>query len=58
MSLSLPSFWLGLMLIILFSLKLDLLPIVGYEPITRDFWGGLKFLILPASRWEAISPPC
>jgi peptide/nickel transport system permease protein len=47
-SLSLPSFWLGLMLIILFSLKLDLLPIVGYEPITQDFWGGLKFLILPA----------
>jgi peptide/nickel transport system permease protein len=28
-SLSLPSFWLGLMLIILFSLWLDLLPIVG-----------------------------
>jgi peptide/nickel transport system permease protein len=48
-SLSLPSFWLGLMLIILFSLKLDLLPIVGYEPITRDFWGGLKFLILPGA---------
>jgi peptide/nickel transport system permease protein len=48
-SLSLPSFWLGLMLIILFSLKLDLLPIVGYEPITRDFWGGLRFLILPSA---------
>jgi peptide/nickel transport system permease protein len=48
-SLSLPSFWLGLMLIILFSLKLDLLPIVGYEPITQDFWGGLRFLILPAA---------
>ncbi len=48
-SLSLPSFWLGLMLIILFSLKLDLLPIVGYEPITKDFWGGLRFLILPGA---------
>jgi peptide/nickel transport system permease protein len=47
-SLSLPSFWLGLMLIILFSLKLDLLPIVGYQPITTDFWGGLRFLILPS----------
>src|SRR5262249_56930499 len=32
-SLSLPSFWLGLMLIILFSLRLNLLPIIGYEPI-------------------------
>jgi peptide/nickel transport system permease protein len=48
-SLSLPSFWLGLMLIILFSLWLDLLPIVGYEPITQ---GGvakaIPFLILPS----------
>ncbi len=48
-SLSLPSFWLGLMLIILFSLKLNLLPIVGYEPITQDFWKGLPFLILPSA---------
>jgi peptide/nickel transport system permease protein len=48
-SLSLPSFWLGLMLIILFSLKLDLLPIVGYQPITTDPWGGLRFLILPGA---------
>jgi peptide/nickel transport system permease protein len=48
-SLSLPSFWLGLMLIILFSLKLDLLPIVGYQPITQDFWGGIRFLILPSA---------
>jgi peptide/nickel transport system permease protein len=48
-SLSLPGFWLGLMLIILFSLKLDLLPIVGYEPITRDVGKALPFLILPSA---------
>lgn len=47
-SLSLPSFWLGLMLIILFSLKLDLLPVIGYEPITQDLWKGLRYLILPS----------
>jgi len=47
-SLSLPSFWLGLMLIILFSLWLDLLPIVGYEPITRGFSKAVPFLILPS----------
>jgi peptide/nickel transport system permease protein len=47
-SLSLPSFWLGLMLIIMFSLWLDLLPIVGYEPITRGFWKAVPFLILPS----------
>jgi peptide/nickel transport system permease protein len=47
-SLSLPSFWLGLMLIILFSLWLDLLPIVGYEPITRGVGKAIPFLILPS----------
>jgi peptide/nickel transport system permease protein len=47
-SLSLPSFWLGLMLIILFSLKLNLVPIVGYKPVTTDFWTGIRFLILPS----------
>jgi peptide/nickel transport system permease protein len=47
-SLSLPSFWLGLMLIILFSLWLDLLPIVGYEPITRGFWKAIPYLVLPS----------
>src|SRR3989454_1870484 len=47
-SLSLPSFWLGLMLIILFSLRLDLLPIIGYEPITRDVGKALPYLILPS----------
>jgi peptide/nickel transport system permease protein len=47
-SLSLPSFWLGLMLIILFSLWLDLLPIVGYEPITQGVGKAIPFLILPS----------
>jgi peptide/nickel transport system permease protein len=48
-SLSIPSFWLGLMLIILFSLKFDLLPIVGYQPISAHAWGGLRFLVLPSA---------
>jgi len=47
-SLSMPSFWLGLMLIILFSLKLNLLPIVGYTSVVSDVWTGLKFLLLPS----------
>src|SRR5215831_12180069 len=47
-SLSLPSFWVGLMLIILFSLRWDLLPIIGYEPITRDVGKALPYLILPS----------
>jgi len=47
-SLSMPSFWLGLMLIILFSLKLNLLPIVGYTSVVTNLWSGLRFLILPS----------
>ncbi len=47
-SLSMPSFWLGLMLIILFSLKLNLVPVVGYTSVVKDFWSGLRFLILPS----------
>jgi peptide/nickel transport system permease protein len=48
-SLSLPSFWLGLMLIILFSLWLGVLPIVGYEPITQGgIRNALPYLILPS----------
>jgi peptide/nickel transport system permease protein len=47
-SLSLPSVWLGLLLIIFFSLWLDLLPIVGYEPITQGFWKAIPYLILPS----------
>lgn len=48
LSLSMPSFWLGLMLIILFSLKLNLLPIVGYTSVVTDLTSGLRFLILPS----------
>ena len=47
-SLSMPSFWLGLMLIILFSLKLNLVPVVGYTSVVTDVWSGLHFLILPS----------
>jgi peptide/nickel transport system permease protein len=36
------------MLIILFSLKLNLLPIVGYTSVVTNMWSGLRFLILPS----------
>jgi peptide/nickel transport system permease protein len=44
---SIPDFWLGLMLIIVFSTVLGLLPPSGYVPFTEDPWGWLRRVILP-----------
>lgn len=45
---SIPSFWLGLALILVFSVQLRWLPSGGYVPLWEDFWGSLRTLALPA----------
>ncbi|MCV3238454.1 ABC transporter permease [Mesorhizobium sp. ZC-5] len=45
--LSIPSFWMGLMLLLIFGLQLGWLPIVGYVPFSRDFTGALLYIIMP-----------
>jgi peptide/nickel transport system permease protein len=45
---SLPNFWLGLMLIILFAVQLQWLPSGGYVPFTQDFGAWLASATLPA----------
>jgi peptide/nickel transport system permease protein len=42
-----PIFWLGILLIYLFALKLGLLPVFGYTSPFVDFWQSTKQLILP-----------
>ncbi|MBN9217963.1 MAG: ABC transporter permease [Mesorhizobium sp.] len=45
--LSIPSFWLGLMLMMVFGLYLGWLPIVGYVPFSKDFGHAALYVILP-----------
>jgi peptide/nickel transport system permease protein len=45
---STPNFWLGIMLIFLFSVQLGWLPASGYVSPFEDFWLSLKTTILPA----------
>ena len=45
---SVPSFWLGLALILVFSVQLGWLPSGGYAPLWEEFGQGLRTLILPA----------
>jgi peptide/nickel transport system permease protein len=45
---STPNFWLGIMLILLFSVNLGWLTASGYVSPFEDFWGSLKTTIMPA----------
>jgi peptide/nickel transport system permease protein len=45
---STPNFWLGIMMILLFSVELGWLPPSGYVPITEDPWQSLATTIMPA----------
>jgi peptide/nickel transport system permease protein len=45
--LSLPSFWLGLLLLLFFGLKLGWLPVIGYVPFSESPGAALVYLVLP-----------
>lgn len=44
---SVPSFWVGLMLILLFGATLGWLPTIGYVSLSENFGDGLRYLVLP-----------
>jgi peptide/nickel transport system permease protein len=48
LGLSMPDFWTGILLIILFAATLQWLPAIGYVPLSEGFWPWLSHLILPA----------
>jgi peptide/nickel transport system permease protein len=45
---SVPNFWLGLNLILVFSVYLGLFPVSGYTPLEESITGALHSLVLPA----------
>jgi peptide/nickel transport system permease protein len=48
LGISMPGFWLGIMLIIFFSVNLNWLPAIGYKPISDGLWEWFSHLILPS----------
>jgi peptide/nickel transport system permease protein len=48
LGLSVPSFWLGVLLILLFALQLGWLPPTGFVSIDESAGGNLRHMILPA----------
>ena len=46
--LSIPNFWLGIMLILLVSVKWQLLPASGYVPLSEDFGKSITTMLMPA----------
>lgn len=45
---SVPTFWLGLMGLLIFSMYLGWFPSSGFVPMWEDFWAGLRYMVLPA----------
>ncbi|GLP88878.1 ABC transporter permease [Tritonibacter mobilis] len=46
--LSIPNFWLGIMLILLVSVKWQLLPASGYVPLSEDFLQSIRTMLMPS----------
>lgn len=46
--LSIPTFWLGVLLVLVVSLRLGWLPPSGYVPFSEDPLGAIRLLILPS----------
>jgi peptide/nickel transport system permease protein len=51
---SMPVFWLGFLLVWVFSIWLGALPVQGYQPLAEGPWQFLRHLVLPAATLSLI----
>jgi peptide/nickel transport system permease protein len=51
---SIPSFWLGIILILMFSIEIPLFSPMGYVSPLADFWKSMHYLCLPAVTLGAV----
>jgi peptide/nickel transport system permease protein len=52
---SIPDFWMGILLILVFAEQLQVLPSSGYAPMQEGFYQWLRHIILPATTAGIIS---
>lgn len=48
LGISMPAFWIGIVMIIVFGTTLRWLPVIGYVPLSEGFWPWFSHLIMPA----------
>lgn len=49
LAVSVPSFWVGILLILVFGVELNWLPTIGYVSIGENFAQGIRYLVLPVT---------
>ncbi|MFB4167328.1 ABC transporter permease [Virgibacillus sp. JSM 102003] len=54
LGMAVPSFLLGLFLILLVGVQLEWLPVAGYQPLSSGLWNHIQYLIMPAISLGAI----
>ena len=47
LGITVPTFWLGILMIYFFSLYLGILPVQGYTSPFTDFWGSMRQVLMP-----------